>query len=164
LDDAQTELRGKQFDKVLLQDVLEHLRFPERLLNDCHSVLKPKGLLLVSVPNVANITVRLSLLFGNWNYTERGILDKTHYRFYTHRTARQLLENCEYHVIKQMTTVMPVELALGLSPKNPFMRCLNSILALLTSVMPGLMGYQCIFIARSKRSGSPDEPKNWTEN
>lgn len=164
LDNAQKELKGKQFDKVLLQDVLEHLRFPEKLLNDCHSVLKANGSLLVSVPNVANVTVRLSLLFGNWAYTERGILDKTHYRFYTHKTARKLLEDCDYQVIKQITTVMPIELAIGLSPKNPLMRFLNYILAILTAVMPGLMGYQCIFIARSKRWATSEQSRQLIES
>ena len=101
--------------------------------------------------NVANITVRLALLFGNWTYTERGILDKTHYRFYTRRTARRLLENNGYEIIKQMMTVMPVELVFGLPAENPLMKLLNRVLAFLTALMPGLLGYQCVFIARSKR-------------
>jgi len=152
LQDALPKLNGQKFDKVLLQDVLEHLRFPERLLQDCHLVLNPQGTLLVSVPNVANITVRLSLLLGNWNYTERGILDKTHYRFYTHKTARRLLEKNGYEVIRRVTSVMPLELVLGLPVQNPIMKFLNRTLAFLTSIMPGLLGYQCIFIVRSRRT------------
>lgn len=151
LQDASTYLEDRKFDKILLPDVLEHLRFPEKLLQDCHQYLKPNGLLLVSVPNVANITVRLALLLGKWNYTERGILDKTHYRFYTRATARQLLESNGYEVIKQMSTVMPIELAIGLSSTNPLMIVLNRILALLTKLMPGLFGYQCIFAARQRK-------------
>jgi glycosyltransferase involved in cell wall biosynthesis len=150
LNDAAIALRGKQFDRVLLQDVLEHLRFPDQLLQDCHAVLNPTGQLLVSVPNVANITVRLALLFGRWTYTERGILDKTHFRFFTHKTARQLLEANGFTVVRQMTTVMPIELILGLPPHNPIMKGLNRILAIFTKLMPGLLGYQCVFVARSK--------------
>ncbi|NJR64236.1 MAG: methyltransferase domain-containing protein [Leptolyngbyaceae cyanobacterium CRU_2_3] len=150
LQDALGHLNGQRFDKVLLPDVLEHLRFPERLLSDCFNVLKQEGLLLISIPNVANITVRLSLLFGQWNYSERGILDKTHYRFYTHATAKRLLEENGYQVIKQMTTNMPIELVLGLSPRNPLMVLLSRILALATALMPGLFGYQCVFVARRK--------------
>jgi glycosyltransferase involved in cell wall biosynthesis len=151
LKNALPQLEGQKFDKVLLPDVLEHLRFPEFLLEDCHLVLKPHGQLFVSLPNVANITVRLALLLGQWNYTDRGILDKTHYRFYTHRTARHLLEENGYEIIKQMMTVMPVELAIGLPAENPLMKLLNRILAFLTALMPGLLGYQCVFVARSKR-------------
>jgi len=151
LKDAFGELNRQKFDKVLLPDVLEHLRFPEHVLLDCHKMLKPHGQLLVSLPNVANITVRLALLFGYWTYTERGILDKTHYRFYTRRTARYLLEENGYEIIKQMMTVMPIELVFGLSAENPLMRVLNRVLAFLTALMPGLFGYQSVFVARSQR-------------
>jgi len=150
LKDAFNKLGERKFDKVLLQDILEHLRFPERLLLDCHKVIRPQGHLLVSVPNVANITVRLALLFGNWTYTERGILDKTHYRFYTRRTARRLLEENGYEIVKQMMTVMPIELVLGLPAKNFLMRTLNVMNAVLTGLMPGLLGYQCVFVACRK--------------
>ncbi len=152
LQDALPRLQGQRFDKVLLQDVLEHVRFPDRLLQDCHQVLNSQGKLLVSVPNVANITVRLALLLGNWNYTERGILDKTHYRFYTRKTARQLLEANGYRVTKQQTTVMPIELVLGLPPSNPVMRLLTRVLGLFTRLMPGLLGYQCVLVAHSLRN------------
>ena len=50
--------------------------------------LKENGQLVVSLPNVANITVRLALLFGRFNYADRGIMDRTHLHFYTRKTAR----------------------------------------------------------------------------
>jgi 2-polyprenyl-3-methyl-5-hydroxy-6-metoxy-1,4-benzoquinol methylase len=148
LQDVAAELGDQQFDRVLLQDVLEHLRSPENLLRDCYETLKPDGQLLVSVPNVANIAIRFSLLLGCFEYTERGILDKTHLRFFTRRTARRLLEETGYEIIDQKTTVIPIELALGLSAHNPLMRSLNRLLAMLTWLMPGLLGYQLIFVAR----------------
>lgn len=151
LQDAVEQLGERKFDKILLPDVLEHLRFPERLLQDCYRYLNPNGMLLVSVPNVANITVRLALLLGQWNYAERGILDKTHYRFYTFKTARRLLEENGYEVVQQLATVMPIELAIGLPPENPIMLVLNRILAFVTKLMPGLFGYQCIFVARRRK-------------
>jgi 2-polyprenyl-3-methyl-5-hydroxy-6-metoxy-1,4-benzoquinol methylase len=145
---VKAALNGRQFDRVLLQDVLEHLRFPERLLADCRPLVRPSGLLLVSVPNVANITVRLSLLLGRFNYQQRGILDKTHVRFFTRRTARKLISDNGYEVVKEKNTVMPVELAVGIPAKNPLMRLANLLLFLLTLLMPGLFGYQCVFVAR----------------
>jgi 2-polyprenyl-3-methyl-5-hydroxy-6-metoxy-1,4-benzoquinol methylase len=147
LAEALPELAGREFDRVLLQDVLEHLRFPDRLLADCRNLLAPRGQLLVSLPNVANITVRLSLLLGRFEYAERGILDKTHLRFFTRQTARRLLEENGYEILGEKTTVMPIELVLGLSPGNPLMRILNAILLLFTRLFPGLFGYQHIFIA-----------------
>jgi hypothetical protein len=70
------------------------------------------------VPNVANITVRLALLFGRFNYMERGILDRTHLRFFTHKTARELLEHAGYAILEERLTVMPIELVVGLSSKS----------------------------------------------
>jgi 2-polyprenyl-3-methyl-5-hydroxy-6-metoxy-1,4-benzoquinol methylase len=147
-DSVKAALNGQQFDRVLLQDVLEHLRFPENLLTDCRPLVRPSGLLLVSVPNVANITVRLSLLLGRFNYQQRGILDKTHVRFFTRKTARKLLVDNGYKVVREKSTVMPIELAFGLSAKNPFMRLANLMLFLLTLLLPGLFGYQCIYAVR----------------
>ena len=152
LEPVIKQLDGQRFDKVLLQDVLEHIRHPELLLKSCSKVLKSNGQLLVSVPNVANITVRLALLFGRFQYSERGILDRTHVRFYTRYTARQLLEESGFEIQESLMSVMPVELALGLSAHNPFMQAVAQILNVLTWFLPGLLGYQCIFVAFPRRN------------
>jgi 2-polyprenyl-3-methyl-5-hydroxy-6-metoxy-1,4-benzoquinol methylase len=150
LGDAVTQLAGKLFDRILLMDVLEHLVRPEVLLHHCLGFLKPSGLLLVSVPNVANVTVRLALAFGNFNPTERGILDKTHLHFYTRKTARRLLDQNGFSVVREKTTVMPFELVLGLSARNPIMRLLTRVLGVLTATFPGLLGYQTILVGRAR--------------
>lgn len=129
-------------------DILEHLPDPRSLLLDCRKMLNPNGKLLASVPNVANLAVRLSLLLGRFEYAERGILDRTHLRFFTRRSARRLLEEAGYQIIEQKTTVVPIEVALGVRPENPVMRGINRALAFFTRLMPGLLGYQFIFVAR----------------
>ncbi|MBV9742465.1 MAG: class I SAM-dependent methyltransferase, partial [Acidobacteriia bacterium] len=145
---ALERLEGGPFDFVLMLDVLEHLRRPERILSQAARALKDNGRIVVSVPNVANITVRLMLLFGRFNYKERGILDRTHLRFYTHKTASRLVEDSGYEIVEKKTTVMPIELVLGLAPENLVMRAFNATLAALTRIMPGLLGYQVILVAR----------------
>jgi len=155
LAQALPELGNQRFDRVLLQDILEHVRNPHKLLTDCHRMLAPQGLLLVSVPNVANITVRLSLLFGRFEYAERGILDKTHVRFFTRKSARKMLELAGYQIVAEKVTVMPVELVLGLSADNPLMIAINAILAIGTRLLPCLLGYQLLFSVRS-HFGSDD--------
>ena len=145
------ELKGKRFDRVLLLDVLEHLRRPELVLEQCHQVLRRDGLIIISLPNIANITVRLMLLFGRFDYRERGILDKTHLRFFTRKTARSLVEQQDYQILQEMLTVIPLELALGWSPENPLMKLLNGALAVATKLLPGLFGYQIMFVARTAR-------------
>jgi 2-polyprenyl-3-methyl-5-hydroxy-6-metoxy-1,4-benzoquinol methylase len=151
------QLQGKRFDRVLLLDVLEHLKRPEILLRQCKDVLKPEGTVVVSVPNIANLTVRLMLLFGRFNYTERGILDKTHLRFFTRRTARRFLEQNGYRIVEEKTTVMPLELVLGLDHDNPIMRALNTGLALFTGLLPGLLGYQIMFVGKVAETPGPNE-------
>ncbi len=142
------DLEG-QFHKILLMDILEHLPYPEKVLEQCGKLLALHGTVLVSVPNVANITVRLALLFGRFQYTERGILDRTHLRFYTRKTARRFLEQSGFHIVHEWMTVMPLELALGVSPHNPLMSMLTATLNFFTRLFPGLLGYQCLYELRN---------------
>ncbi|HLG98416.1 MAG TPA: bifunctional glycosyltransferase/class I SAM-dependent methyltransferase [Bryobacteraceae bacterium] len=147
------KLQGQRFDRVLLLDVLEHLKSPGQILQQAHAALKREGSLIVSLPNVANIVVRLMLLFGQFNYQQRGLLDKTHLRFFTRKTARRLLEENGYSIEQERETVIPIELVLGWSEKNMVLRFLNRALAAATWLMPGLFGYQIMFVARSTRPG-----------
>lgn len=147
------KLDGQRFDRVLLLDVLEHLKSPETILQQVHGALKREGSVIVSLPNVANIWVRMMLLFGQFNYQQRGLLDKTHLRFFTRKSARRLLEENGYTIGQEHETVIPIELVLGWSEKNVFLRLMNRCLAAATWLMPGLFGYQIMFVAR--RSSHP---------
>lgn len=102
-DVERLALRGT-YDVVLLADVLEHLRAPEKLLARLRPRLAKGGFLLVSVPNVANWRTRWHLARGRWEYTETGILDRTHLRFYTQRTARELLRGAGYEILWESST------------------------------------------------------------
>jgi 2-polyprenyl-3-methyl-5-hydroxy-6-metoxy-1,4-benzoquinol methylase len=70
------------FDAVVFADVLEHLHDPVAVLRDAATLLEPDGRLVVSVPNVTHGSVRLALLQGRWSYTEAGLLDAAHVRFF----------------------------------------------------------------------------------
>jgi glycosyltransferase involved in cell wall biosynthesis len=143
-------LGNRKFDRALLLDVLEHLIHPEDLLAEAKQTLNRHGKLVVSVPNVANITVRLLLLFGRFDYTERGILDRTHLRFFTRKTARSFLEQGDCEILESKVTVMPIELILGLSPTNPLMRAMTEVLAWFTTLFPSLLGYQLMYVLKPK--------------
>ncbi len=88
------------FDTILFGDVLEHTRNPERILQDAKGLLKPGGQVIVSVPNVAHWRIRLGLLFGRFEYTDSGILDRTHLRFFTRKTAHSLLTDSGYIIAR----------------------------------------------------------------
>jgi len=153
------ELRKVPFDSVLLLDVLEHLRDPEGLLALCRTVLMPSGSVIVSVPNVANLIVRLSLLVGRFDYADRGILDRTHLRFFTRKSARRLLQQAGFEITDSVTTNVPLERILGLSPSGKLMRFLDRLLALATAVLPGLLGYQVMFKARASSPGESGDAR-----
>jgi 2-polyprenyl-3-methyl-5-hydroxy-6-metoxy-1,4-benzoquinol methylase len=142
----------RKFDKILLLDVIEHLPDPAGIVRDCLKLLQPGGQLIISVPNVANISIRLMLLLGRFNYAERGILDRTHLRFFTRRTIRELLEAADCMILRHQMTVIPLEVLLSFSFENPLMRIMHGTLILLTRVLPGLFGYQNFIVARSRRS------------
>jgi 2-polyprenyl-3-methyl-5-hydroxy-6-metoxy-1,4-benzoquinol methylase len=86
------------FDVVLAADVLEHLRDPQAALRLLRRSIRPGGLLIVSLPNVAHLSVRLPLLLGRFDYRSTGILDETHVRLYTFKTAHELVDSCGFEV------------------------------------------------------------------
>jgi len=135
---------------VAVVRVLEHLGQPEQLLAGARGALRKDGFVVVSLPNVANFTVRLMLLLGQFNYAERGIMDRTHLHFYTRKTARRMLQDCGYEIVDTRATIIPVEIALGLAPSNLLARALSAMVGMVTAILPTLFGYQFVFLARKK--------------
>jgi SAM-dependent methyltransferase len=138
-----------EFDYILFADTLEHLKRPAEVLRRALPVLKNTGEAVVSVPNVANFLIRLSLLAGRFNYTERGILDKTHLRFFTLRTVAELLESCGCRVIEVIATPAPIQLILPFT-RQPLFNVLHEIHFGLTRMWKQMFGYQ--FVIRVKRA------------
>ncbi len=87
------------FDFILLLDVLEHLRSPLSLLMRLKTYLRDGGSIVVSLPNVANWKVRWDILFGRFEYSEYGILDRTHLRFFTEKSAREIMQDAGLDII-----------------------------------------------------------------
>lgn len=95
LADYQTvtaALADRNFDVILFACVLEHTPDPLSVLRFYRRFLKPNGRIVVSLPNIACWDRRLALLFGRFDYANSGIMDRTHLRFFTFRTARALLQ------------------------------------------------------------------------
>lgn len=86
------------FDVVVLADVLEHLTEPTAVLVRLRRFFRKNGYAVISVPNVANWRVRGQLLLGRFDYQEAGILDRTHYRFFTKRTAEAMIREAGYEI------------------------------------------------------------------
>ena len=83
-----------EFDLILALDVLEHLSDPARVTAELAKMLTSDGSIIVSVPNIAHYSVAAPLFFrGRFDYADRGILDRTHIRFFTADSAPRLLED-----------------------------------------------------------------------
>jgi 2-polyprenyl-3-methyl-5-hydroxy-6-metoxy-1,4-benzoquinol methylase len=93
--DLDEELGEERFDAIVAADVLEHLRDPLEILVKLKQFLKPEGCFVISFPNVAHGSVRLSLLSGRFDYQEIGLLDSTHLRFFTRESFEELLDEAE---------------------------------------------------------------------
>ncbi len=120
---------GRLYDAILFLDVLEHLVAPERVLREARSWLTPSGVVLVSVPNVAHWRVRLALARGRFEYTDTGLMDRTHLRWFTRATARRLLSGAGYRLTWEDAAV----------PQHSRIKVPQPLLR------PGLFGYQLLF-------------------
>lgn len=79
-------LHGERYERVVCADILEHLRSPEKTLEEIGALLAEEGRLLVSVPNIAYCGLIGELLNGDFRYRGEGLLDRTHLRFFTRRS------------------------------------------------------------------------------
>ena len=96
--DLRERLSGKKFEVVLAGDVLEHCSKPELVLLQIHDLLTPDGYVVISLPNIAHGDVRLSLLTGTFDYSETGLLDRTHLRFFTRSSIHTFLSQSHFQV------------------------------------------------------------------
>jgi len=110
LEERDVEKEGlgnEKYDAVVFSDVLEHLYDAGKVLRQSRDLLNAGGKVLVSLPNVAYFESRLGLFKGDWNYTDEGILDRTHIRFYTLATARKFLTDAGF-AIREMEPEIPI--------------------------------------------------------
>lgn len=99
IENTDLPLEQNSLDVILCLDVLEHLIDPWSVVHYLHTMLRPGGILICSIPNVRNFRVVLPLLlFGEWKYSQEGILDKTHLRFFTKKSAMELAECSGLHI------------------------------------------------------------------
>ena len=134
-------------EAIVLADILEHLRDPRSLMQCVREALAPEGHVFISVPNIANVTVRIGLLFGIFEYRERGILDSSHLRFYTMRAIKREIESAGFRIVAIRGSSVPVRLIVPRAPEF-FLRLCERILTIVTRIWRGLFAYQIIIVAR----------------
>jgi len=130
-----------EFDCVICSHILEHLYAPEELLQRLHKSLKVDGSLIVALPNVLHWRQRLMFVRGRFRYTDGGIMDRTHFRFFDWATAHALLEDNGFEVITCHAD--------GTFPLSRFLFRVGRWLDLASAKMlPGLLGVQFVMVCR----------------
>ena len=138
-----------EFDFVIFGDVLEHVRDPAAVLRKSVPTLKKGGAIIVSTPNIANIIVRINLLFGRFEYNNRGILDRTHLRFFTLRSVKRLLGDSGLKIDAIAAAPVPLQLVMPLTQRKPF-AVLHALNYLITLILKPLFGYQFVIRAHAR--------------
>ena len=132
------------FDFIILADILEHLEDPEGLLKRVRGLLKDNGKIIVSMPNIANWVIRLKLAFGKFEYQDRGILDKDHVRFFTFKTAEDLIQKSGFEILTYCPTSIPFQF---LVKPRIISDCINEVYYPFAKLCPRFFAYQFIFTA-----------------
>lgn len=93
----------RQFDVILMGDVLEHLTFPTTLLEALPDVMTDSGIVVASIPNIGWAGAVSEIAHQRMQYRRAGIFDAGHMRFYCRDDIRDLFEFCGFDVLKLET-------------------------------------------------------------
>lgn len=104
------EVADIKFDLAVVAELLEHVFDPVEVLGFVSQTLQEKGEVIITTPNFLTWANRLKMLFGFFRYTEQGLLDFGHIRFFTYRYLKQVLTEAGFNVIKERHIIFPGKL------------------------------------------------------
>lgn len=129
------------FDCIVCSHVLEHLYRPDEILLTLRRELSDDGTLIVALPNPLHWRQRLEFLLGRFRYTDGGLMDRTHYRFYDWFTAQELISNSGYSILNAKAD--------GGFPLSRFLSFIGIGLdRVALKFSPGLFAVQFVFVCR----------------
>ena len=111
----------KKFNAINLFDVLEHVHNPIEVLENCYKLLKPKGIIVIEVPNdynplqkIVQNTLKkeeywLTILTKSRNYHWASKMD--HLNYFNFQSLNRILKRLDFKIIYQQST-FPLELFL----------------------------------------------------
>ena len=141
LEDGLPAELGGEFDLVIAGDIIEHVRWPDRLMDELATRLANDGEMLASVPNFAHWYPRARVSLGLFDYDQRGILDRTHLRHFTRRSFRRLVKESSLELVELRYSGLPLG-AVGLSGLGP--RIVQGVDRRLVRTWPTMFAYQFI--------------------
>ena len=162
-------LGDTRFDAIIFADILEHLPRPLPVLRHYLGYLKRGGSVFVSLPNVGLWSVRLGLLAGSFEYQDTGVLDRTHLRFFTRKSAEALLDEAGLKIVKRRYNPGVVRPFVPLAKKflgaaesgdpraildspayQRYLKFVHPLERAATAVLPGPLAFQMVFEAKEK--------------
>ncbi len=147
LDTQEFPVEVSQFDQIFMLDVIEHLHDPEVFMEKLrHATGRKRPEIVLTTANIGFFITRFMLLFGQFNYGRKGILDRTHTRLFTFRTLRELFEQTGFKVLEMRGIPAPFPKALG---DNALGRLLVSLNQFFIGLSRGLFSYQIYLRAQA---------------
>lgn len=148
LDVDKVSYPPKFFDAIILADVIEHLKNSLKITSSVKPFLKKEGVMVLSTVNIANLYIRLRLLFGKFDYQEKGILDKTHLKIFTLKTFRNLATDSGLTVIKEEFTPIPLPLIHDIFSEGKPLYILHKFNYFLARLVPTLFCFQFVLYCK----------------
>ncbi len=148
LDVDKVSYPPKFFDAIILADVIEHLKNSLKITSSLKPFLKKEGVIILSTVNIANLYIRLRLLFGKFDYQEKGILDKTHLKIFTLKTFRNLATESGLTVIKEEFTPIPLPLIDNIFSEGKPLYIFHKFIYFLARLVPTLFCFQFILYCK----------------
>lgn len=135
-----------RFDALIFSHVLEHLADPVAALRRLVPLARPGGKIILAVPNVVYWKNRLRILAGGFEYEDYGMMDATHLRFFTHRTARKMLVDPVVE-LRWVETRVTASVPLGPLCRGLFPAVCAWIDRQAGRLLPNLFGYEILILA-----------------
>ena len=114
----------KNFDLIIMSEVIEHLFLPQETIKRLVKIIKPHGRILISTPNFLHIANRKRFLLGDFHYDASGVFDEGHIRFFTYKSVISMMKDLGFLLAGENHVFSP-----------------NFI-----SSFPGLFAYQFVFL------------------
>jgi SAM-dependent methyltransferase len=141
-------VKSNKYDVVICSHVIEHLQYPQQLLEDIQQVMTSESIFIVALPNIMHYRSRWQLVKGNFNYQETGIWDNTHVKWYTYKSGIELLSAHGFQVVKADVTgdIPLLSIFRKLLPGGLRIRLFN----FLKGLSKGFFGYELLYVCKVK--------------
>lgn len=134
---------GVKFDVIFAGEIIEHLWDDRKFIKECKEFLKPNGLLIITVPNLASWPNRIKLLFGKLPL-ESWAAAPFHYHVYTREKLNEIIKKEGFEILKSTSSYFFP----GVFSHKPLIRIISPILA---DLFPSL-GIQLMVFAKKVKN------------